>query len=495
MAYEASEVWDDLVELVLAQVEDYDEYYDYWRGAQTLPVNSNEFQSKFGSFFAEFRDNLARPVIESAEGRVRVVEFGSGEGISADAQDIWHLNKMTVESRWVHTQAMVKGDAYVIVLPQEDGSPGIYPQISQSMALLFDGVDPRKKVAAFKWWIESRQPEGLNRPQDYCRVNLYFEDRIERYVSSASSDTLITDFSKYESYQDDGDWETSHSLGQVPVFMFSANYDMDEGRGRSDLADATSIIDGVVKTFLDMMTASEYTAAPQRWATGVEIPLDPKTGEPIKQYTAGADRLWTAPNEAARFGQFASGNLSAYKEALGQLVEHLGFVSRTPTYALMREANYPSGEALRSAEAPLRSRVADHQDAFGQVWAEVMAAALSIDGEEVEDIDLVELLPRWLPPNAPFATREHLEELKVHVEVLGVPEEMAWRRAGYTSVEIAEMKAMREEEAALGLDAAALVQADAVAEGAPPATESEEGGLVLPEGDTAAPNEATQAPQ
>lgn len=492
MAYEASEVWDDLVELVEAQVEEYDRYYDYWRGAQTLPVNSTEFQTKFGSFFSNFRDNLARPIIESAEGRVRVIEFGTGTGIAADAMDVWAANKMTVESRWVHTQAMVKGDAYIIVLPREDGSPGIYPQISQSMALLYDQVEPRKKVAAFKWWIQARQPEGLNRPQNYVRVNIYFDDRVERYVSSTSSDSLIADFSKYEAYTDDGDWLTTHNLGEVPVFRFSANYDIDEGRGRSDLADATSLIDGVTKTFLDMMTASEYTAAPQRWATGVEIPLDPKTGEPVKQYTAGADRLWTAPSETAKFGQFSAGDLSAYRDAIGQLVEHLGFVSRTPTYALMREVNYPSGEALRSAEAPLRSRVSDHQDSFGQVWAEVLRAALKINGVEVGDDELDDLLPRWLPPNAPFSTREHLEELKVLVEVLGVPEEMAWRKAGFTSAEIAEMKTMRDEESKLGLDATALVQDNTIAAGAPPATD---GGALLANPEATPPNTATQAPQ
>jgi hypothetical protein len=492
MAVTAPEVWDDLIALITERTPDYNAYHDYYSGEQSLPVDSAEFQSKFGTFFASFRDNLARPVIESAEGRVRIEEFGDGSGIAADAQDVWDRNRMKVESRWVHTQAMVKGEGYVIVLPRKDKKAGVYPQISQSIAIVYDEIDPREKKAAIKWWVTERQPAGQHKPQSYVRVNLYFANRIERYVSTQQSDTLITDFEKYEEYLDEGAWKTTHKVGQVPVFQFSANYDQDDGRGRSDLADAAPLIDGVVKTFLDMMTASEFTAAPQRWATGVEIPLDPKTGEPIKQYTAGTDKLWTAPNEAAKFGQFAAGDLSAYKDAIGELVEHLGFVSRTPTYALMREANYPSGESLRSAEAPLRSRVSDHQDAFGQVWAEVMAAALGLDGVTVDEEDIPELLPRWLPPNAPFATREHLEELKVLVEVLGVPEEMAWRRAGFTNAEIADMKSMREEEATLGVDALAIAQADAIIGGAPPASPA---GALPATPDAAPPNTATGAPQ
>jgi len=489
MAVSASEVWDDLIALVVARTDDYDSFHNYYMGDQALPVESSEFQSRFGTFFTDFRDNLARPVIESAEERIRIIEFGDGEGVAADAQEIWDRSHMRVESKWVHTQAMVKGDSYVIVLPGEDKKATIYPQISQSMALVYSESDPRKKVAALKWWVTYLPQDSGTTDQPYIRVNIYFEDRIERYISKAQGDTLVQEFEKYEHYTAEGAWKTNHRGKQVPVFQFSANYDMDIAQGRSDLADGISLIDAVNKTLLDMMTASEFTAAPQRWATGVEIPLDAQTGEPIKQYTAGADRLWTAPNELAKFGQFSSGELQAYKDAISVLVEHLGFDTRTPTYALMKEANYPSGEALRSAEAPLRGRVADHQEAFGEVWDDVVKLALTLDN--ISAPDGTDLRPRWLPPNAPFATREHLEELKVLVEVLGVPEQMAWIKAGFTAEEIETMLEMREEEAALGFNAEAGVQAEAILGGAPPAGDLTAG---LAD-DTAPPFTATGAPQ
>lgn len=470
-------LWDDLYALLTDRAEDYETYYSFYDGVQALPVDSTEFKTRFGTFFTNFRDNLARPVIESAESRVRVSQFGDGQGVAADAMRVWRRNKMKAESKRVHTEAMVKGDAYVIVLPREDGKAGIYPQVSEQVALLWDDVDPRKKAAGVKWWVEELLPaSGSTQTQPYIRVNIYFPTHIERYISTTQGETLVDDWSKYRLYDDEGEAVTSHSVGEVPVFQFSANYDLTRGRGRSDLADAVPLIDAVNKTILDMMTASEFTAAPQRWATGVEIPLDPQTGEPIQAYTAGADRLWTAPNEAARFGQFNSGDLTAYKDAVAVLVDHLAFISRTPVYALMREVNYPSGESLRSAEAPLRSRVGDHQESFGEVWPEVMAAALRIDGIAVDEDDLFLLAPEWLPVNAPFATREHLEEVKVKAEVAGVPEEMLWRELGYTADEIVEMREMRESEALLGQDAIANAQAQAIIGGAPQAG-AETGGL------------------
>lgn len=467
-----ADLWDILYALVTDRTEDYEGYYDYFEGLQSLPVDSSEFKSRFGSFFTNFRDNLARPIIESAESRVRIIEFGSGEGIAADAMTVWRRNKMKSESKRVHTEAMVKGDSFVIVLPREDGKAGIYPQVSESCAILWSDIDPRRKEVGVKWWIEEMASAG-ERKQPYVRVNLYFPKFIERFVSTTSTDVLIDDWSKYEQYTDDGRWRTRHNVkgadgkGEVPMFQFSPSYNLTIQRGRSDLADAASLVDAVNKTILDMMTASEFTAAPQRWATGVEIPLDPKTGEPITSYQSGADRLWTAPSETAKFGQFAAGDLSAYKEAITVLVDHLAFVTRTPVYALMREVNYPAGEALKSAEGPLRSRVGDHQDTFGVVWPEVLAATLRLDGIAVDEEELIDLAPHWLPVNAPFATREFLEEIKVKAEVAGIPEEMLWRELGYTAPEIEEMKKMREEQALVGVDAAANAQSEALLAGAP----------------------------
>lgn len=478
------DLWRVVWNLFQDRADEYENFYQFFNGEQDLPVDSLEFKSRFGAFFKNFRDNLARPIIESAESRVRIIEFGDGTGIAADAETIWRRNKMKAESKRVHTEAMVKGDAFVIVLPREDGKSGIYPQVSETCAIVWNDVDPRVKDVAIKWWVEDFYPHPSSTPQPFVRINFYFADRIERYRSTASDETLTEDWTKYEVYTDEGAWKTRHKVKQVPMFQFSPSYNMNLARGRSDLADATSLVDGINKTILDMMTASEFTAAPQRWATGVEIPLDPQTGEPVESYTSGADRLWTAPSDGARFGQFASGDLSAYKDAVGVLVDHLAFVTRTPVYALMREVNYPSGESLKSAEAPLRSRVADHQDDFGEVWPEVLAAALLIDKITVQEEDLPDLYPHWLPVNAPFATREFLEEIKVKAEVAGIPEEMLWRELNYTAAQIDEMKTMREDQANLGLDAAANVQNEALLAGGAPVIE---GGVV----EDIAPTEAS----
>lgn len=479
MTYSAEDVWVDLVERLRERAQGYQTNHDYWLGEQALAIDVQELDSRFGETFAQFRDNLARPIIESAESRVRIREFPMKAATS-----LWKRMNMPKEHRQVHTEAMVKGDGFVIVLPDDDGKPRIWPQVSDAISVTYDFGDPTKKRAALKWWTIQATRGTATTPQPWVRVNLYFDDRVERYIKLAAGPEFETNFEKYEVYDDEGPWLTRHKVGEVPVFEFNTSYDLGTDRGRSDLEDAQGLIDSVNKTFLDMLTASEFTAAPQRWATGVEIPLDPRTGEPMEAFKSGGHKLWTAPSELAKFGQFAPGELNGYRDAIDVLVDHLSFVTRTPSYALMKQVQYPSGQALISAEQPLRQRVGDHQTDFGPVWRDVMAAALRLDGTSYSEDDKDDdLMPRWLPVNAPFSTLELLEELKVHVEVLGVPEEMAWRKAGYSEAEIEEMKSMREEEATLAEDALAGAQAAAVLNPEVPEAGLAQDGLIEPEAD------------
>lgn len=477
----AAEVWTDLVQTIKNREAGYAELYDYWIGENELPIKMEEFQSRFGVYFARFRDNLTRPIINTAESRIRVEQFGNGKDAGEEAWELWIDNGLDVESRWVHIDAMVKADSAVMVVKDEDGEVRIYPQLIEQIAVLYDEFDPRKKAAAMKYWVEDHGKGDF-----MVRANVYFEDRIERYISRTKKQSLSDKFEDYELYEEqtaDGDVIPAiedHGIGEVPLFEFHANYDMNSAQGRSDLQDALALIDSINKTLLDMLVASEYTAAPQRWATGVEIPLDPKTGEPMKTYTSGADRLWTAPSGDARFGQFQAGELKAYTDGIETLVDHMAFITRTPTYALFRMSNFPSGESLKVVEMGLRSRVSDHQDEFGRAWSEVLIAALRAKGTEVSRS---EIMPVFTPANRPFTTSEFLEELKVKAEVLGIPEEQLWHEAGYSQPEIDRMLEMREAEAEVGVDAFD-VAAEATLSGPPqaPAEEPvEEPGGLAPE--------------
>ena len=53
--------------------------------------------------------------------------------------------------------------------------------------------------------------------------------------------------------------------------------------------------DAINKYRADALVASEFAAFRQRWAIGIDIPVDPETGRPIEPFKPAVDRLWTFP--------------------------------------------------------------------------------------------------------------------------------------------------------------------------------------------------------
>ena len=104
----------------------------------------------------------------------------------------------------------------------------------------------------------------------------------------------------------DEPWPLPNPLGVVPVVPLP-NRPRLSGRswsvtgvpvrldGRSEIAAVMSNQDAINKYRADALVASEFAAFRQRWAIGIDIPVDPETGRPIEPFRPAVDRLWTFP--------------------------------------------------------------------------------------------------------------------------------------------------------------------------------------------------------
>ncbi|WP_155726206.1 phage portal protein, partial [Mycobacterium avium] len=71
----------------------------------------------------------------------------------------------------------------------------------------------------------------------------------------------------------------ANPLGVVPVVGLR-NGDLILGRhGSSEIDDLKPLVDALNKLLIDMMTTSEYTGRPRRWATGIELTEEPVLDE------------------------------------------------------------------------------------------------------------------------------------------------------------------------------------------------------------------------
>src|SRR5690606_6192213 len=98
------------------------------------------------------------------------------------------------------------------------------------------------------------------------RLNLYYEDRLEKYVTTQSNlPEPPAAAAQWMQHMDEGDlaWPLPYAFGRVPVFHFSNNARAGE-YGRSELADIIPLQDRLNQTLANLAIAEEFQSFAQR---------------------------------------------------------------------------------------------------------------------------------------------------------------------------------------------------------------------------------------
>ncbi|KXK03776.1 MAG: Phage portal protein, SPP1 Gp6-like [Acidobacteria bacterium OLB17] len=400
----------------------YDRTERYYDGDHDLRFATEKFETAFGSLFREFALNLCPVVCDSVADKLSVAGFSVDEG-SADAGEradlLWRRSRMPILSAEVHREALKNGDAYLIVWPDAAGRAVLHPNRASQAAAFFDDETSLAATLAAKCW---RADDGR------IRLNLFYRDRIERYVTRREQEARFPDAKEFTPVAAGPVIE--NPFRRVPVFHFANNAGIGVA-GRSELDAAIPIQDGLNKAVLDMLVAMEFSAYRQRWAAGIEVEYD-KDGKAVAPFRAGVEHLWISGDPNARFGDFESARLDQFIKVKDSFRTDIASVTGTPLFYFLQQAGtFPSGESLRQASARFIAKVRSRQLSYGQVWADAMNFALRI--ESGEDARLVTL---WHDPS-PLSEREILENLLLKKQ-LGLPQPQLLAEAGYGAGEPGE---------------------------------------------------------
>ncbi|MEU9404768.1 phage portal protein [Streptomyces sp. NPDC048281] len=397
-------------------------YSDYYEGEQQkLAFSQMRYKQAFASVFEQWRDNFCGMIVDATNERLNVDSFRipGDAGTDKDSRIFWQRSSMDAYSNAVHLEALIQGQAYVIVWADKDGEPTITPVSSDRMAVCYKAGSLWELEAAARFEMDS-----WGRQQ----VTLWTED----YVYEVAYGT--TEWDRGE--------RKPNPLGVVPVIPFE-NRSRLGGSPYSDLANCIPIQDAVNKTVMDALTASEAAAYPQRYVTGLEIQED-ENGRPIAPFNVGIDKLLQAEDPSATFGAFPTVDLKNYVVLVDMLVQHLASVSRVPShYFLVNAASTPSGEAIISAEAGLVAKVRERMLHFGESWERVIRLCFAVKGDKRRHAFSMET--RWKDPE--YRTEaQHIDAL-LKLKQLNVPEEVLWSEAGFTAAQIESFREMRKEDA------------------------------------------------
>ncbi len=447
-------------------------YSQYYEGDHRLAFATEEFRSTFGVTFRAFADNLCSSIVDALSDRLQLTGFGQEQEIgkvsdsdpdaaldnakpqlsqdAIDAWDIWQDNRMDQRANEAHVEAFITGDSYVIVWPDPiTQQPVIYPNESATMATWYDEETPGRIVRAAKLWALE---DGR------VRLNMYYPDAIRKFIAGdgkAQGSVGLRAAHTYEALDfvpyvpiggSPDDSVVLNPYGQVPVFHLANNGRMNRP-GVSELRNVVPLQDALNKCLADMLVAMEFIALPQRVIMGIETEIDPVTGKPkIEQFRAGAERLWIFANSETKLAQFDQADITHFITVAENFRAEIARVSHTPAhYFMLSPSAWPSGEAMKTAEAPFTGKAYDRQLAFGDVWEDVLAFALRIQRNIVLGVGFdVSLGSVWKDP----VSRSDLEQAQEGALALaaGVPEDVVWvKYYGFTPAQAYSMKLQRAQ--------------------------------------------------
>lgn len=415
----------DTIKAKLPVTEKYVRYYD---GEHPLTFASKSFQTAFGQVLRSLHDNLCPIVVDAPADRMEVINFSGDDpkvesAVAVSAWALWQRETLELLSNDVHKEALKTGDAYLIVWPDEFNVSQFYAQDSRQCAMIVDMDTGAALYGAKQWMTEEKR----------VRLTLYYSDRIEKYISIKSYKTGNANL-KEESFEpvSEEDAVTPNPYGVIPMFWF---------RTDAVLNDAIPLQDALNKTFADRLVTQEFGAFRQRWATGLEPPVDELTGVPKMPFEAGIAKMWFTNDKDVKFGDFDATALEPYLKAADSDRLEMARVTGTPLHFFsINVSDAISGKALKTLESRFTKKVTRLCLNFGTVWANVMKFALAIEGQQTAD----NITTQW----APAETQDEAEQL-ANAEAkqrLGVPAETIWEELGYTEEDITKFTAAKLEK-------------------------------------------------
>lgn len=419
-------------ELYAAQYEEYEKYERYYDGEHDLPFSTERWKQAFGNEFEEFEDNWCGVVVDAYAQRLEIIGWkANSKALAKKAEEIWDRENVGEEEESVTLQGLIKGDAYLIVQrdPEvtDEGKAQMFYNDAFDVNVHYDPANKKRISRASKKWMTE---------DNRLRLNIYYPDRIVRYISKRDNfDRLWVPDDDYELDPADIPPEGWIFAGEplkidaMPVFHFK-NRGAGSTHGMSEIKSVIPVQNGVNKVLMDMFLGSEFAGFPQKWMAG--------GGHPKDGWRAGAERVWATTDPNAKFGQFDVMELSSPREFVEMLVSHIAKITQTPMHYLRSMGDMPSGEALKTAESGLIHKVKSRQKRWGHVWTQAMKLALQIEtGKEVEAS--ADLEPIWKFPE----TRHDLEQAQTAQlkSILGVPLRQLWsEHFGYTEEQCDEFE-------------------------------------------------------
>ena len=424
----------------------YDVYWKYYDGEQPIVYSSKKLKDVFNDIDARFTENWCAVVVDAVLERLHIntVMAGENNAMGNDLVALWRDTGLEEDAYAIHECALVTGEAFVIVWPDEtspDAQMQAYFNDSRMVHVEYDPDNPRRKLFGAKWWEDA---------DGHVRLTLYYPERLEYYRTRdrvVDKDSgAIFGAKSFVPFAPDGESDVvENPLGSVPIFHFRTN----RRQAKSELVNVVEPQDAINKLLADMMVAAEFGAFKQRWII---------TNADTSGLKNIPNEIWEIPpagpgDEPTKLGEFSETDIGLYMNAISKLSADIGVITRTPRHYFYLQQGDPSGEALIAMEAPLNKKVRQRQMIFQSTWRNVLAFMAEVSGRAVP-ASAIEVIYERAETVQPLTQAQIRQTNKT----AGVPLATQLRHEGWTDDEIAKMQAdyVREQQLETSWASAAL---------------------------------------
>jgi len=409
----------------------------------------------------KYRANFARKAVRARTNRLRVAAIQVADDKSQArtkrlTDDVAIPNDFENEIPRFIEKVCEYGDAYLLRWPSADGAINadgtatavdVFVRDPITMRAIYDEQHGRKIKFVIDAWVTGDGDE------ERLRVNLYYDDRVERYVSieKLKETGARWDDSMFEPYVPDQE-EREQGEDASHVITYDHGLPIEHGRtgrpyGRPVHKDAYGPQNAITKIMATHLAGIDWHGWPWRyqlaepntrgadladWGDGEDRQAPGKVGGPrTSSKTSSAPGTMNKLSNVRAVGQLEGSPAAVFLEPLLQYIRVLGETTDTPMNVMDPTGQVESGQSRMARLDDLLSDVESLKNQLAGPIGAICEGAMAMLGEPD-----VQVAVTWAP-SAKVTDTEGWEAVKAKQDA-GVPERVTLIEAGYLPDQVDE---------------------------------------------------------
>ena len=435
----------------------------YYRGEHPLPFVPRDLQVAYREMLQRSKSNYMRMVAKAPAQRLKVQGFRRAGSLSADAGawGRWVGSGMEAQSPMSILDSLICGRSFLSVWRDQGADAATIRAEDPLSTLLAYDSRSRKRIAGLRlttdeWtggtsadvWLpdgcyrfhtpRSSIAKSVSWPQSWSPGGPINAQLVASFSMSSAESAVA--FEQWQNQWTEVEFIPAQLPGVIPVVEVTNSPSLTRWPdGESEFEDVTPTQDRINEMLFNRALAAWTTAFRQKWATGLELPVD-EHGNPVEPFKAAIDRLWVSEDERTKFGSFEATDLSPFIDSIEQDVQSISVQKQIPRHYFMQQGQDPSGDAMRSAEGGLVANVEDKQQVIGAAHAELNRIADELEGVSAGPVSTV-----WANPRT-YGEGEIADSVAKLVTAGLIPLRTGQERLGYSPAEIEQMDALFAQE-------------------------------------------------